>query len=306
MLAGAFHKSRHKRLTPKRLILCYDEEELLLPIVAFKLVYYTIGICKNQVFCSIVTDYGEHNRAYVENMIQKYKRLSLGSIDPDNVAKYEVKLREWEEKLTSFDVAKSENGGIIKAAKELSYFDKVNYNPDASFEVTIPGYSATLNRKISEACRTVAELGGADENEHLILLDLESGYTVYTEIGEKNSVGNAGFWEYIANNGSGSFAFIHNHNTASSFSETDMRTLLGDNPVDMFIATRIDGIIYVVEKNHTPSILNFDNLYSNELEKINKLSRIGEITAGERTYLREKLIVDSLIRDYTKGLMIYE
>ena len=36
------------------------------------------------------------------------------------------------------------------------------------------------------------------------------------------------------------------------------------------------------------------------------MSRKGEITAGERTYLREKLIVDSLIKDYTKGLMKFE
>lgn len=43
-----------------------------------------------------VTDYGEHNQAYVDNMIQKYKRLSRGSIDPENVAKYEAKLKEWE------------------------------------------------------------------------------------------------------------------------------------------------------------------------------------------------------------------
>ena len=43
-----------------------------------------------------ITDYGEHNQAYAENMIQKYKRLSHGSLDPKNVSKYEAKLREWE------------------------------------------------------------------------------------------------------------------------------------------------------------------------------------------------------------------
>ncbi len=60
-----------------------------------------------------VTDYGEYSKAHIENMIQRYKRLSLGSIDSDNVARYEAKLREWEDKLTSFNVANSENGGII-------------------------------------------------------------------------------------------------------------------------------------------------------------------------------------------------
>lgn len=31
-------------------------------------------------------------------------------------------------------------------------------------------------------------------------------------------------------------------------------------------------------------------------------SKNGEITAGERTYLREKTLVDNVIRDYTKGV----
>ncbi|MEE0980747.1 MAG: phage minor capsid protein [Acutalibacteraceae bacterium] len=43
-----------------------------------------------------VTDYGVHNKAFVENMIQKYKRLALGSVSPENVAKYSAKLKEWE------------------------------------------------------------------------------------------------------------------------------------------------------------------------------------------------------------------
>lgn len=239
-------------------------------------------------------------------MIQKYKRLSLGSIDPDNVAKYEAKLREWEGKLTSFDIANSDNSGIIKAANDPNYWDQIKYNPDALFKVDIPGYSIDLNETISSACKTVAQLGGMDGKEHLILLDLKKKTIVYTEVGEVNAVGSAGFWDYINENRDGSFAFVHNHNTASAFSETDMRTLLGDNPVDMFIATRIDGVIYVAEKTGTPSTLLFDSLYTAELEEINRMSRNHEISAGERTYLREKLIVDKLIRDYTKGLMKYE
>lgn len=47
-----------------------------------------------------VSDYGRYNRAHIENMVQRYKRLSVGSVDPENVARYQAKLREWEDKLS--------------------------------------------------------------------------------------------------------------------------------------------------------------------------------------------------------------
>lgn len=46
-------------------------------------------------------------------MIQKYKRLTAGSIDPENIAKYQAKLDEWENKKAQLCVANSENSGII-------------------------------------------------------------------------------------------------------------------------------------------------------------------------------------------------
>ena len=49
-----------------------------------------------------LNEYGteELNRAHVENMIQKYKRLTVGSIDPDNISKYQARLNEWEKRKT--------------------------------------------------------------------------------------------------------------------------------------------------------------------------------------------------------------
>lgn len=47
-----------------------------------------------------VSDYGRYNRAHIENMVQRYKRLTIGSVDPENVARYQAKLREWEDKLS--------------------------------------------------------------------------------------------------------------------------------------------------------------------------------------------------------------
>lgn len=47
-------------------------------------------------------------------------------------------------------------------------------------------------------------------------------------------------------------------------------------------------------------------IYADELEQINKQSRMGEISPGKRTFLREQIIVDNLIKGYTKGLIIFE
>ena len=62
-----------------------------------------------------LNEYGTEglNLAHIENMIQKYKRLTVGSIDPANIAKYQAKLDEWENKKAQLGVANSENSGII-------------------------------------------------------------------------------------------------------------------------------------------------------------------------------------------------
>ncbi len=44
-----------------------------------------------------VDDYGKHQQAHIDNMIQKYKRLSLGSVCPENVQKYTERMNYWEE-----------------------------------------------------------------------------------------------------------------------------------------------------------------------------------------------------------------
>ena len=63
-----------------------------------------------------VNEYGTEklNQAHIENMIQKYKRLVTGSIDPANIAKYQARLDEWESKKAQLSVANSGNSGIIE------------------------------------------------------------------------------------------------------------------------------------------------------------------------------------------------
>ena len=56
-----------------------------------------------------LNEYGDEelNRAHIENMVQRYRRLSEGSLDSDNIAKYQAKLSEWEAR-------KSENDSLFE------------------------------------------------------------------------------------------------------------------------------------------------------------------------------------------------
>lgn len=220
----------------------------------------------------------------------------------DKTANFE----EFRRKYIPASIANSENSGIINAASQPNYYDRVVPNPGAKFKVKIDGYDNFVNNGLSEACKTVADEGFKNDCEILRLVNLDTGAIEYEEIGTSESVGNESFWKFASQNSKKRYAFVHNHNTMSSFSETDMRTLLSDNCVDMFVVSRADGIIMIVEKNKTPETLFFDKLYADKLEQINKKSRAGEISPGDRTFLREKTIVDNLIKEYTKGLIIFE
>lgn len=196
---------------------------------------------------------------------------------------------------------------IIMGGNARNYYEPVKYNSNASFKVSLNSYANEVNEGISRACYDVAKDGSKDGNEHLILVDLKNGKALYKETGVENAVGGSKFWEFLLKNPNGTYAFVHNHNTASKFSEADMRTLLGNNSIDMFVISRLDGKCYVVERNSKEPINSFfDKLYEEEMKELAAKVKSGEITSGERTYLRENILVNNLIRDFTKGLIKFE
>ncbi len=66
-------------------------------------------------------------------MIQKYKRLALGSATPENIARYKAKLQEWELHSKEYAIANSENRDTIKAGSgdlfEIIELGKINTQP---------------------------------------------------------------------------------------------------------------------------------------------------------------------------------
>lgn len=201
-------------------------------------------------------------------------------------------------------IANSNESDIIRAAGKSAYNnEKVTYNPNADYSITLDNYSPKICEKISQECKKIAELGYKDDNEHLALLNLKTGNTEYTEIGSHSAVGGTEFWNYINENSSEKYAFIHNHNSLGGFSEQDLITLTGNNNIDMFIISRYDGKVFVLESNGKIREKSFfDNIYTDEMNDLSTKLRNGEIESADRARIREKILVDNAIRDYTKGV----
>ena len=212
--------------------------------------------------------------------------------------------RQWYDK---YVLKNAENHSKIKTGGTFLHTNgKLVYNPNATYNVNVEGIQKFVNTGLSKACREVAELGYADKKEHLALVNLRTGKTVYTETGNNMSVGGSGFWHFVAENKQESYAFVHNHNTPTQFSEADLMTLTGDNCVDMFIISRYDGKIFVLESNGKVREKSFfDDIYEDVMNDLSRKIRTGEIESADRARIRETILVNNAIKDYTKGVKKY-
>lgn len=193
------------------------------------------------------------------------------------------------------------NAAIRNTGKE------VYYNKNANYSIKLDGYSDDVNNALSNAAENVAKKGSADRCEHMHLVNLNTGdWSYYETNGEPDAVG-YDFWAELDKNPGEQYAFVHNHNKDSSFSETDMQTLLGTPQIPVMIAVRNDGVSYVAERTgNTLDDVFLDNRYIEDISKINERYRSGEITASQRSYEREMVIVDNALRDFTKGMVEFD
>lgn len=194
------------------------------------------------------------------------------------------------------------------AAKAIYNNEPVYYNAKNDYSLHIDTYSEKVNKGLSKASEAVARLGGEDGYEHMYLVNLDTGNLDYYETnGMPNEVGYQ-FWKYIEEHKDEKFAFIHNHNTNTSFSETDLITMLRNKQIPTMIAVTNDSVKYVAERKKMLETTDFDLLYKEDMDKLNKMVRDGTIMVAQRGRMRETIIVDNLIRDYTKKgeLLIYD
>lgn len=191
---------------------------------------------------------------------------------------------------------------LVGAKAEFVYKNEpVYYDETNDYSINLPGYSEQVNQGLSKAARDVAMKGSKDRCEHMHLIDLKTGEDVFYETnGDPGSVGSA-FWKVARENPDKNFAFIHNHNIISSFSETDLETAVTTKNIPVIIAMQNNGVSYAVERTaDIPNSYYPDFYFEKELEELNKASRAGKIAPYERAIEREKIIVDGLIRDFFK------
>lgn len=183
----------------------------------------------------------------------------------------------------------------------------VHYNPEYDYSISIEKYPAMVNKGLSDAARDVAEKGEKDRCEHMYLVDLETGNLEYYETnGEPSEVG-YNFWDYLKEHPERKYAFVHNHNTDSMFSQTDIQTLLTTEQVPVMIAVRNDAIKYIAErKGDSISNLDLYSEYNDDIEALNIEHQNGIITAGERAIKLEQTIVYNALRDFTLGGKLIE
>lgn len=117
-----------------------------------------------------VSDYGRYNRAHIENMVQRYKRLTAGSVDPENVARYQAKLREWSARLDN-----STEDGIIKTERyrKKASQDEFQGISDERFEqltISARKSGAQIIRGTEEVERHLDEVGASASSIGDILL----------------------------------------------------------------------------------------------------------------------------------------
>lgn len=231
-------------------------------------------------------DYGEHNEAHIDNMIQRYRRLVVGSVDNENIIKYQAELRKWQSKKSaaySFDIG------------EFSKKD-VYYDENADYSINIPQLSDDINAALSNACKQVAEEGSKDRREHMMLIDLETGKVLYSEIGDSSSVGGTAYEDFLDTSNS-NFALIHNHNRETPISSGDMISFTTTPNMHMMISVSNNGLKFIVYGNKKTKKYLY-SLYQEEINKLTMEMKRSNINNISIMSAQEILVVEKSIDEF--------
>ena len=183
----------------------------------------------------------------------------------------------------------------------------VFFNENNDYSINIEGLSERVNEKLSLAAKSVAQKGSDDGYEHMYLVDLSGELEIYEETNEMFDAVGLKFWKYAEAHSEVQFAFIHNHNTDSSLSQTDLETPILCENIPIQIAVRNDGVKYVAKrKKLAPDGYYPDFYFESKLKDINEKSRNGELTAIERMREREKIIINALTEEFYEGIEILD
>lgn len=193
------------------------------------------------------------------------------------------------------------NGGDKYAAHsfelgEIAYKD-VYFDENADYSINIPDLPNQVNEALSKSCENVAKQGSISRREHLELVDLDTGKVVYTEIGERDTVGSDGFYEYITKYPDKHLAFIHNHNTETPLSSGDMQTFVSCRNIMLMSSVTNNGLKYVVYGDKITNKYLY-TYYSGELIRLTEMINNSKMKNVNRSELSERLVVEKAIDEF--------
>lgn len=183
-----------------------------------------------------LNEYGteELNQAHVENMIQKYKRLTVGSLDPANIAKYQARLNEWERRKTQLDIANSENSDTLFERNSGLDFDKGTKIEDnnTSFmhteEIEKPTGSDLFTEQEQKKLYQTERIISGNRYETAVVYD-DTGKIIFKK---KGSFDNVSFTKAQLSKLKGKI-ITHNHPSCSGLSADDIMFMQNHNLAEM-------------------------------------------------------------------------
>lgn len=245
-------------------------------------------VTKKEMKRAVIAEKQESRDNLIQRNIDKFNRLSTYSLDEENKKRYAARANEWNK-------IKEQYSNNIQFKNENVYYDKNN-----DYSIRLEKYSDKVNEGLSKAAEILSKKGSEDGFEHMYLVNLVTGELEYYETNEMAHEVGYKFWKYIQEHKGKKYAFVHNHNVKSSFSEADLKTLLTEEQIPVMVAVRNDSVKYIAERKVLVKNSDFDELYKKDIKKINDEYGKGNITAAQRSSAREMIIINNLIRDYTK------
>lgn len=179
---------------------------------------------------------------------------------------------------------------------EIKYKD-VYFDENADYSINIPDLPNQVNEVLSKSCENVARQGSASRREYLELVDLDTGKVVYTEKGERDSVGSGGFYEYITKYPDKHLAFIHNHNTETPLSSADMQTFVSCRNIMLMSSVTNNGLKYVVYGDKITNKYLY-TYYDDVVKRLTKDIANGRMKNVNFSELRERLVVEKAIDEF--------
>ena len=270
----------------------------------------------------------EQRQREIERYIRQWKRRADGSLDTKNQEAARQKVKDWQAEMRRHlednpqlrrdsDREQVRDGTTtnerisrsavripdIKSAGKDSFSQKAEYNPNATFQVSLPQFSEEINQAISAACKNVVEDGITNHAEKAVLLNMKTGQPDYSEYGDETSVGGAEFFAHLdkIKDKANSLLFVHNHPSGMTFSLDDLNTALTNPALKGVIASGHNGKIYIaLVKEHTETdMYHLTKKYDQEIVgPLRKQLKDGTITPGEFTGIRNREWLGRILKDY--------